>query len=446
MIPQNTTGQTFGAARQNIRIDERGPLPLRLQTRSTEQWRAELEDARKRARAAGRNPTANLRRGGRRHGVPVELPVTAAVEPQQAEILVASPVAVTAIDGGRRAVKMVPAAGGDGRGAAAVVEGSGRRRRGTQSSPFMHYADYDDYLGPDAAAAVIAAAAAVQGEEELGREREREWESQGQQQQVHQPQQQQQQQQSNQHQEQQQEYDLYEPDPESALNSGVEMPKKDELDGGGGAGMMLRVDSFPSPTDDELLNNDGRSHNQGNWPLNGGGGNINGNGGGGGHNGTPPTMMPGGSDGISSTNILTDKPYHSSNNNNNPYPPHKNYYLTILTSWRGEILSLFLAILALISIVVVLDHFDGRPLSDWSLTVSLNVVIAFLVMICHVSLLVPLTEGLSQLKWNWFARGERPLRDFEIFEGVSRAGGGPVGSLKFLFMRKGRCVNRSSRS
>ncbi|KAH6650091.1 hypothetical protein F5144DRAFT_588664 [Chaetomium tenue] len=86
-------------------------------------------------------------------------------------------------------------------------------------------------------------------------------------------------------------------------------------------------------------------------------------------------------------------------------------------------------------IVAVLKTFDGRGLTDWPLTVSLNTVVAFLTAICQVALAVPLTEGLSQLKWNSFARSEKPLADFQTFENARR---GPVSSAVLLCKRKGR--------
>jgi hypothetical protein len=105
--------------------------------------------------------------------------------------------------------------------------------------------------------------------------------------------------------------------------------------------------------------------------------------------------------------------------------------------WLPEILCCLLGVVCLATIVAVLNKFDGRGLTEWPLTVSLNTVVAFLTAICQVALAVPLTEGLSQLKWNSFARGEKPLVDFQIFEDAKR---GPVGNAMFLCRRKGRCV------
>lgn len=105
--------------------------------------------------------------------------------------------------------------------------------------------------------------------------------------------------------------------------------------------------------------------------------------------------------------------------------------------WLPEILCCLLSIACLAAIVGVLKTFDGRGLSDWPLTVSLNTLVAFLTAVCQVALAVPLTTGLSQLKWNSFARGQKPLADFQAFEDAMR---GPLGSAMLLWKRKGRCA------
>lgn len=107
--------------------------------------------------------------------------------------------------------------------------------------------------------------------------------------------------------------------------------------------------------------------------------------------------------------------------------------------WLPEVLGCVVGVVCLAVIVAVLKTFDGRGLADdWPMTVSLNTLVAFLTAICQVALAVPLTEGLSQLKWNSFARGEKPLGDFAAFENAKR---GPVGSAVLLCRRKGRWVD-----
>ena len=111
--------------------------------------------------------------------------------------------------------------------------------------------------------------------------------------------------------------------------------------------------------------------------------------------------------------------------------------LGAVRSWLPEILCCVVGVAGLVGVVVVLKVFEGRAVRDWPLGVSINTVVAFVVAVCQVVLAVPLGEGLSQLKWNSFARGARPLADFEAFEDARR---GPVGSARLLWKRKGRYV------
>ncbi|KAK4230588.1 hypothetical protein QBC38DRAFT_356708 [Podospora fimiseda] len=116
-------------------------------------------------------------------------------------------------------------------------------------------------------------------------------------------------------------------------------------------------------------------------------------------------------------------------------------FLNYCTHWLPELFCWLLSLLCFVAIVVVLKVYDGRELSDWPLAVSLNTLVAFLTAICQVALAIPLSEGISQLKWNSFARGDKPLADFQTFEDAKR---GPVGSAKLLLKRKGRVLGMSA--
>lgn len=111
--------------------------------------------------------------------------------------------------------------------------------------------------------------------------------------------------------------------------------------------------------------------------------------------------------------------------------------LGLVRSWLPEVLCCVVGVVGLVGVVVVLRVFEGRAVRDWPLGMSINTVVAFVVAVCQVVLAVPLGEGLAQLKWNSFARGARPLEDFEAFEDAKR---GPVGSARLLWKRKGRYV------
>ncbi|KAK2041977.1 hypothetical protein LZ31DRAFT_442935, partial [Colletotrichum somersetense] len=102
--------------------------------------------------------------------------------------------------------------------------------------------------------------------------------------------------------------------------------------------------------------------------------------------------------------------------------------------WWMEIFSSILALGCIIALVVVLSIYQGQPLSRWPKLISVNSLIAISTAIFKASLILPVAEGLGQLKWNWFNRS-RKLGDLVLFENACR---GPWGSLLLLT----RCAPR----
>lgn len=98
-------------------------------------------------------------------------------------------------------------------------------------------------------------------------------------------------------------------------------------------------------------------------------------------------------------------------------------------SWTFEIASLALAVGAVVSIIAILAHFDGKPLPSFPSTITLNAVIAVLTTVANASLAVPLSSGLGQLKWERVKAGYSPLRDMEYIDEASR---GALGALNLL--------------
>ncbi|KAF2647844.1 hypothetical protein K491DRAFT_784470 [Lophiostoma macrostomum CBS 122681] len=107
-----------------------------------------------------------------------------------------------------------------------------------------------------------------------------------------------------------------------------------------------------------------------------------------------------------------------------------------IDGWITEFLSCGLAVIAFIGLVVTLRIFNGHVLTEVPLKISINTLAAVFSAVTKSSLLLPVAEGISQLKWAWFSRG-RPLSDFEGFDSASR---GPMGSLLLVFRLRGRNV------
>ncbi|OBR10854.1 Carboxylic ester hydrolase [Colletotrichum higginsianum IMI 349063] len=101
---------------------------------------------------------------------------------------------------------------------------------------------------------------------------------------------------------------------------------------------------------------------------------------------------------------------------------------TIWDAWWLETLSSLLALGCIIAIVVILSLHQGKPLPDWPALISVNSLTAIFTAVFKASLILPIAEGLGQLKWNWFHRPQK-LADVALFDNASR---GPWGSLLLI--------------
>ncbi|KAK0658496.1 hypothetical protein QBC41DRAFT_331942 [Cercophora samala] len=112
----------------------------------------------------------------------------------------------------------------------------------------------------------------------------------------------------------------------------------------------------------------------------------------------------------------------------------------LLRRWLPEILAQLGGMLCLIAIFVLLWRADNRPSEEMYLGVTLNTILAFLTSLAKVAFLVPIAEGLAQLKWIWFLSPVgrpakyRPLLDFQVFDDAMRGG---IGGVRLLFGFKG---------
>jgi len=87
------------------------------------------------------------------------------------------------------------------------------------------------------------------------------------------------------------------------------------------------------------------------------------------------------------------------------------------------------------AVVVIYAHVKGEKVSttrSGMLLASANV----LGKIASAALIVPTSEALGQLKWNWFMNSNA-MWDFEIFDKASR---GPLGAAMLLFRTRGRSL------
>ncbi|KAJ4152919.1 hypothetical protein LMH87_009437 [Akanthomyces muscarius] len=109
----------------------------------------------------------------------------------------------------------------------------------------------------------------------------------------------------------------------------------------------------------------------------------------------------------------------------------------VLSLWKWESLSILASVTSFISIVVVLRVYQDQLLADWKIPIPINAVVAILSSLFKGSLALPVTEGISQLKWLWFSRQSRSLVDLDTYDKASRGPWGATVMLLKQFQRAG---------
>ena len=97
--------------------------------------------------------------------------------------------------------------------------------------------------------------------------------------------------------------------------------------------------------------------------------------------------------------------------------------------WLWELLCWTLASGCLCTIAGILAVWDQRPLDEWHHSLTLNSILAILSAISKSALLVPVSSGISQLKWSRLS-DRRSLIDLQRFDEASR---GPLGSIWLIW-------------
>ena len=130
---------------------------------------------------------------------------------------------------------------------------------------------------------------------------------------------------------------------------------------------------------------------------------------------------------------LKSRRLQSDTSNNSPRKPRQ-FGSRILHNWWIEMLSCILVIAVTIALVATIHPHQDLPLSRWPYSISVNSLVAILVVIMKAAMLLVTAEGLSELKWAWF-KTHRPLSDLAKYDMASR---GPWGSLRLLWTLRGR--------
>ncbi|OJD28995.1 uncharacterized protein BKCO1_990001 [Diplodia corticola] len=107
-----------------------------------------------------------------------------------------------------------------------------------------------------------------------------------------------------------------------------------------------------------------------------------------------------------------------------------------LTLWLVETVAVIFSAASLAALAVLLAVTDGKVIFDWH-GVTLNTIVSILSTASKVSVMLALSESISQWKWILFGDKMRPLMDFERIDWASR---GPLGSLKMMVHCRGAAI------
>lgn len=93
----------------------------------------------------------------------------------------------------------------------------------------------------------------------------------------------------------------------------------------------------------------------------------------------------------------------------------------IVRNWTLEVLAIILAIGLIAAIGSILTIYNGKPVPDLGVNLTLNALLALLSTVLRGLLVVIVAQIISQRKWDWYtATGARPLEDLQKFDAGSR--------------------------
>ena len=101
--------------------------------------------------------------------------------------------------------------------------------------------------------------------------------------------------------------------------------------------------------------------------------------------------------------------------------------------WLFEIISWLVSAVCMGAVIIIYARISGKEMVH---SERLLTLVSIFGKIASAALIVPTSEALGQLKWNWFQKSNA-MWDFEIFDKASR---GPWGAALLLFRTKGRSL------
>ncbi|KAL8748975.1 MAG: hypothetical protein Q9199_007966, partial [Rusavskia elegans] len=96
-------------------------------------------------------------------------------------------------------------------------------------------------------------------------------------------------------------------------------------------------------------------------------------------------------------------------------------------SWALELLAWCFAAVTFAILYAVLRVFNGKPLSHWNSSISVNTLVTLLTTIASTALIFPVASCIAQLRWLWLRKKEQSVAGLQSF------GNGPVDIFVMIF-------------
>ncbi|KAF2792011.1 hypothetical protein K505DRAFT_279589 [Melanomma pulvis-pyrius CBS 109.77] len=128
--------------------------------------------------------------------------------------------------------------------------------------------------------------------------------------------------------------------------------------------------------------------------------------------------------------FATITPSSTYQSNLQPVPPQRRFAFIRRFGWWWEVGAIALSLTSMALILAILFTMNGRPLASWHLPIQINSLVAVFSTFAKSAFLLALSEGVSQLKWNYFEKQGGTLDHLQTFDQASR---GPWGALVFPF-------------
>ena len=107
--------------------------------------------------------------------------------------------------------------------------------------------------------------------------------------------------------------------------------------------------------------------------------------------------------------------------------------------WLIELGASLISLSAMLALILVVRHYDGKPLPKWPLRITIGTYIAVCSKVMSAMLLVPVVNSMSQYKWHMYQQSKGPLDAMGLVDNATRGMGGSI----LLLSKRKRYVLRT---